>query len=170
MIFFFSFDRILIFYYIVIPKIELHFFTIYFNLKTSVKSVHYRNPERNSTSYKLYKHCLYKVFKGGGTDKNLLTKLKLYVENLWLPGYTGERDTLGHWHWHIHTTTHERVGNGNPLQYSCPEKPMDREAWRATVHVVSKSQTWLKWQISELICPCGLKESDMNWSDSFAYT
>ena len=25
-------------------------------------------------------------------------------------------------------------GNGNPLQYSCPENPMDREAWRATVH------------------------------------
>ena len=24
-------------------------------------------------------------------------------------------------------------GNGNPLQYSCPENPMDRRAWRATV-------------------------------------
>ena len=24
-------------------------------------------------------------------------------------------------------------GNGNPLQYSCPENPMDRGAWRATV-------------------------------------
>ena len=24
--------------------------------------------------------------------------------------------------------------NGNPLQYSCLENPMDREAWRATVH------------------------------------
>ena len=24
-------------------------------------------------------------------------------------------------------------GNGNPLQYSCLEKPMDREAWQATV-------------------------------------
>ena len=21
-------------------------------------------------------------------------------------------------------------GNGNPLQYSCPENPLDREAWR----------------------------------------
>ena len=29
-------------------------------------------------------------------------------------------------------------GNGNPLQYSCLEKPMDREAWRATVHGVTK--------------------------------
>ena len=26
-------------------------------------------------------------------------------------------------------------GNGNPLQYSCLENPMDRGAWRATVHV-----------------------------------
>ena len=30
-------------------------------------------------------------------------------------------------------------GNGNPLQYSCLENPMDREAWWATVHGVSKS-------------------------------
>ena len=35
------------------------------------------------------------------------------------------------------------VGNGNPLQYSCLENPMDREAWWATVHRVAKSQTWL---------------------------
>ena len=34
-------------------------------------------------------------------------------------------------------------GNGNPLQYSCLENPMDRAAWRATVHEVSESQTWL---------------------------
>ena len=30
------------------------------------------------------------------------------------------------------------VGNGNPLQYSCLENPMDRGAWRATVHGVTK--------------------------------
>ena len=29
-------------------------------------------------------------------------------------------------------------GNGNPLQYSCLENPMDRGAWRATVHGVPK--------------------------------
>ena len=33
------------------------------------------------------------------------------------------------------------VGNGNPLQCSCLEKPMDREAWQATVHRVAKSWT-----------------------------
>ena len=31
-------------------------------------------------------------------------------------------------------------GNGNPLQYACMGKPMDREAWWATVHGVTKSQ------------------------------
>ena len=30
--------------------------------------------------------------------------------------------------------------HGNPLQYSCLENPMDRGAWRATVHRVAKSQ------------------------------
>ena len=34
-------------------------------------------------------------------------------------------------------------GNGNPLQYSCLESPVDRGAWRATVH--------------------GVTEPDMNW-------
>ena len=32
-------------------------------------------------------------------------------------------------------------GNGNPLQYSCLGNLMDREAWQATVHGVTKSQT-----------------------------
>ena len=34
--------------------------------------------------------------------------------------------------------------NGNPLQYSCPESPMDRGAWQGTVHGVSKNRTRLK--------------------------
>ena len=34
-------------------------------------------------------------------------------------------------------------GNGNPLQYSCLENPMDREAWWATAHRVTKSRTRL---------------------------
>ena len=34
-------------------------------------------------------------------------------------------------------------GNGNPLQYSCLGNPVDRGPWRAAVHDVSKSQTWL---------------------------
>ena len=34
-------------------------------------------------------------------------------------------------------------GNGNPLQYSCLENPMDRGAWWATIHGVAKSRTQL---------------------------
>ena len=33
--------------------------------------------------------------------------------------------------------------NGNPLQYSCLEYPVDRGAWWATVQEVAKSQTRL---------------------------
>ena len=40
-------------------------------------------------------------------------------------------------------------GNGNLLQYSCPENPMDRGAWQATVHGVAKSWTRLSmWPLA----------------------
>ena len=38
-----------------------------------------------------------------------------------------------------------REGNGNPLQYSCLENHMDREAWWTAVHRVAQSRTRLKW-------------------------
>ena len=34
-------------------------------------------------------------------------------------------------------------GNGKPVQYSCLENPVDRRAWWATVHMVTKCQTQL---------------------------
>ena len=34
-------------------------------------------------------------------------------------------------------------GNGNPLQYSCLENPMDGGAWQATVHEIAKSRAQL---------------------------
>ena len=34
-------------------------------------------------------------------------------------------------------------GNENPLQYSCLDDSTDRDAWRATIHGISQSQTWL---------------------------
>ena len=37
-------------------------------------------------------------------------------------------------------------GDGNPLQYSCLGNPMDRGAWRATVHGAGKSQMLLSTQ------------------------
>ena len=35
------------------------------------------------------------------------------------------------------------VGNGTPLQYSCLRNPMDRGAWRVTVHGATRHQTQL---------------------------
>ena len=35
------------------------------------------------------------------------------------------------------------MGSGNPLQYSCLENSMDRGAWRAAVHGLTKSWTQL---------------------------
>ena len=43
-------------------------------------------------------------------------------------------------------------GNGNPLQYSCLENPMDRGTWQATVSGVTKSQTRLSDFISFSSC------------------
>ena len=40
---------------------------------------------------------------------------------------------------------HSGEGNGNPLQYSCLENPVDRGAWQATVHRVARSCIHLKW-------------------------
>ena len=41
-------------------------------------------------------------------------------------------------------------GNGNPPQYSCLENPMDRGAWWATVHQVTKNQTQLNIHAEQL--------------------
>ena len=48
-------------------------------------------------------------------------------------------------------------GKDNSVQYSCLGNPMDRGAWRATVHGVTKSQTQLNNSISlkfKLVCHC----------------
>ena len=36
-----------------------------------------------------------------------------------------------------------RGGNGNPLQYSCQENPVDKGAWHVAVHGVAKR--WIRW-------------------------
>ena len=43
-----------------------------------------------------------------------------------------------------------REGNGNPLQYFCLGNTMDRGAWRAAIHGVTKSRT----QLSDWACTC----------------
>ena len=43
-------------------------------------------------------------------------------------------------------------GHGHPLQYSCLENPVDRGAWQAKAHRVTKSQTWLKRLSAHACC------------------
>ena len=61
-------------------------------------------------------------------------------------------DRVGH-NWSDLACMHACVGegNGNPLQYSCLENPLDRGAWWAAVHRVAQSQTRLK-RLSMLAC------------------
>ena len=63
-------------------------------------------------------------------------------ESVWNAEYTGLIPVLGR---------SSGEGNGNPLQYSCLENPMNRGSWQATVHGVTKSQTWLSnWHTQEI--------------------
>ena len=59
------------------------------------------------------------------------TQVLLVVKNL--PASAGDPGSIPRW------GRPPGGGNGNPLQYSCLEHPMDRGAWRATVHGVTKS-------------------------------
>ena len=52
-------------------------------------------------------------------------------------GKTGDRCLIPGW------GRSPEEGNGNPLQYSCLENPIDRKAWRVTAHGVIKSWTGL---------------------------
>ena len=65
-------------------------------------------------------------FTGGSVVKNPPAMQEMQVRSL------GWEDPLG-----------LGEGNGNPLQNSCLGNPMDRGAWRSTVHGVTKSQTQL---------------------------
>ena len=50
-------------------------------------------------------------------------------------------------------------GNGNPLQFSCLENPMDRGAWQATVHRITKESDTteqLHMDIQLCVCECVL--------------
>ena len=61
-------------------------------------------------------------------------------------------------------------GNGNPLQYSCQDNRVDRGAWWATVHMVSKSQTWLKGLSALTLNNNSVLKSSHVWSVASIFT
>ena len=69
-----------------------------------------------------------KGFPGGASGKEPACQHRRHRDAGWIPGLG--RSPAG--------------GHGHPLQYSCLENPTDRGAWRATVHGITKSWTWLK--------------------------
>ena len=71
-------------------------------------------------------------FPGGLVVKNLLSGM----------GDMGSIPNLGRSPWE---------GISNTLQYSFLENPMDREAWWATVHGITKSRTWLSNWTTEIV-------------------
>ena len=58
-----------------------------------------------------------------------------------LPAKAGDGGDMGSFAWWGRSPG---GGHGSPLQYSCLENPMDREAWRVSVYRVTKSQTLQK--------------------------
>ena len=88
-----------------------------------------------------------------------LIEIKLWLVSV--PTATGQRSLAGYSPWgrkesdmteqlHSLHTLITGEGNGNPLQYSCLENPLDRGTWWAMVHGVTQSQIRLKW----LSMPC----------------
>ena len=79
-------------------------------------------PSSRALGYLGLPKFLHKCFPGGSRIKNS-------------PANAGDMDSI------TQSRRSPGGGHGNPLQYSCLENPMDRGAWWATVHGVSKSQT-----------------------------
>ena len=86
-----------------------------------------QDPGGQVKEFKFYYKCC-KGFPGGTLVKNL-------------PANTGDRRDMCLF---PGSGRYPKGGNGNPLQYSCLENSMDRGAWQATVHGVTKSRTRLR--------------------------
>ena len=63
-------------------------------------------------------------------------------------------------------------GNGNPLQYSCLENPMDGGSWKTTVHGVAKSRTRLSYftffHFLSFLCSYRLDKQDIKMHMNYA--
>ena len=83
----------------------------------------------------LKSHLLYTVFKNYGNV--YITGLPCSSTGKESPCNAGNQDSIPR------SGRSSGEGNGSPLQYSCMENSMDREAWQATVCGIAKSWTRL---------------------------
>ena len=77
--------------------------------------------------------------------------LKVFIESVGFPGGASDKEPT------CQCKRCKRHGFDpwvKPLQYSCQENPMDKGAWRATVHGAAKSWTRLKWQCAYMHWIC----------------
>ena len=70
----------------------------------------------------------------------------LHVSPLFRGGFPGDSMVKNLLAYAGDTGRSPEIGNGNPLQYSCPENSKDRGAWQATVHGVTKNWTLSIWE------------------------
>ena len=81
--------------------------------------------------------------------KECMVEIETQMESTNVCTSSGEEE--GGMNWGVGTDISSGEGHGNSFQYACLENPVDRSAWRAIVHRVSKSWTGLK--------QCGMRAS-----------
>ena len=100
------------------------------------RNVSQKIKRKSKVSKLLTKNSIYKKTELTDTIQNTIFQVLLMVKNL--PANAGDIRDAGS------VTGSGRSpgqGQGNPLQYSCQEKPMGRGVWWATIHRVTESQT-----------------------------
>ena len=78
--------------------------------------------------------------EGGQWDQSVVFFLNLHIINFWNTPSNKIHDLGTYIYIYMFGE-----GNGNPLQYSCLENPVDGGAWWAAVHGVARSQTQPEW-------------------------
>ena len=97
--------------------------------------------------YKIQAECVYRIGREWTKKEKKRNWAKKFLATFWnmavlvpqmvknLPEMAGDPGSI------LGLGSSPGEGNGNPLQYSCPENPMDRGSWRATFHGATMTQT-----------------------------